>query len=86
MKLKWWGGWACGKQICCTTFLGEFEPVSIKMAKEQSLSLNPSKISGLCGRLMCCLKFEHEVYAKLLENMPSVGTPSIDPQGARNSG
>ncbi|NLW23474.1 MAG: stage 0 sporulation family protein [Tissierellia bacterium] len=71
----------CGKQICCTTFLGEFEPVSIKMAKEQSLSLNPSKISGLCGRLMCCLKFEHEVYAKLLENMPSVGTLVLTPQG-----
>ena len=55
----------CGKTICCGQFLGEFEPVSIKMAKEQSLSLNPTKISGLCGRLMCCLKFEHQVYEEL---------------------
>lgn len=52
----------CGRSMCCATFLGDFEPVSIKMAKEQNLSLNPSKISGICGRLMCCLKFETEVY------------------------
>lgn len=71
----------CGKPVCCTTFLGEFEPVSIKMAKEQSLSLNPTKISGLCGRLMCCLKYEQEVYEKLLEKMPSVGTIVITPEG-----
>lgn len=51
----------CGKALCCATWLGDFEPVSIKMAKEQSLSLNPTKISGICGRLMCCLKYEHEV-------------------------
>lgn len=71
----------CGNPICCTTFLGEFEPVSIKMAKEQSLSLNPTKISGLCGRLMCCLKYEHCIYEELLEKMPDVGTIVITPQG-----
>ena len=71
----------CGKPVCCTQFLGEFEPVSIKMAKEQSLSLNPTKISGLCGRLMCCLKYEHEVYEKLLEKMPQVGTIVETPLG-----
>ncbi|MCF6464344.1 PSP1 domain-containing protein [Clostridium sp. Cult2] len=71
----------CGKPVCCTTFLGEFEPVSIKMAKEQSLSLNPTKISGLCGRLMCCLKYEQEVYEELLERMPTVGTIVITPEG-----
>lgn len=64
----------CGKETCCKQFLGEFEPVSIKMAKEQSLSLNPTKISGLCGRLMCCLKYEQEAYEELLEKMPSIGT------------
>ena len=53
---------SCGRSLCCATFLGEFEPVSIRMAKEQNLSLNPSKISGVCGRLMCCLKYECEVY------------------------
>ncbi|MFZ5944518.1 MAG: PSP1 domain-containing protein [Bacillota bacterium] len=53
---------ACGRVLCCHSFLGEFEPVSIKMAKEQNLSLNPAKISGICGRLMCCLKYENDVY------------------------
>lgn len=71
----------CGRASCCTTFLGEFEPVSIKMAKDQSLSLNPTKISGLCGRLMCCLKYENEVYEKLLEKMPTVGTVVMTPEG-----
>ncbi|NLJ78294.1 MAG: stage 0 sporulation family protein [Tissierellia bacterium] len=71
----------CGKAICCTTFLGEFEPVSIKMAKEQSLSLNPAKISGLCGRLMCCLKYEQEAYEEILKGMPEVGTIAITPKG-----
>ncbi|QQE79385.1 stage 0 sporulation family protein [Alicyclobacillus sp. SO9] len=52
----------CGRLLCCSTWMGEFEPVSIRMAKDQSLSLNPTKISGLCGRLMCCLKFENDVY------------------------
>lgn len=64
----------CGKKVCCAQFLGEFEPVSIKMAKEQSLSLNPTKISGLCGRLMCCLKYEHENYEEVLKKMPEVGS------------
>lgn len=63
----------CGKPFCCGTFLGDFQPVSIKMAKEQGLSLNPTKISGTCGRLMCCLKFEHEAYEDLLRTTPKVG-------------
>lgn len=63
----------CGKPCCCVQFLGDFEPVSIKMAKEQNLSLNPSKISGLCGRLMCCLKYEEEAYEDALSRMPSLG-------------
>ena len=71
----------CGRETCCHRFLGEFEPVSIKMAKDQSLSLNPTKISGLCGRLMCCLKFEHKTYEELLRNMPSVGTIVLTPYG-----
>ena len=52
----------CGRPLCCATFLGDFEPVSIRMAKDQNLSLNPAKISGVCGRLMCCLKYENDVY------------------------
>ncbi len=71
----------CGKTVCCGQFLGEFEPVSIKMAKEQSLSLNPTKISGLCGRLMCCLKYEHSVYEELLKGMPQVGDIVVTPEG-----
>ena len=71
----------CGRVSCCATFLGEFEPVSIKMAKDQDLSLNPSKISGLCGRLMCCLKFENGVYEELIAKMPDVGTIVITPEG-----
>lgn len=63
----------CGRPFCCSTFLGEFQPVSIKMAKEQSLSLNPTKISGTCGRLMCCLKYEQDVYEELLSLTPKVG-------------
>ncbi len=63
----------CGKPFCCSTFLGEFQPVSIKMAKEQGLSLNPTKISGTCGRLMCCLKYEQEAYEDLLKVTPKVG-------------
>jgi cell fate regulator YaaT (PSP1 superfamily) len=64
---------ACGRQLCCTTFLGNFETVSIKMAKEQNISLNPSKISGNCGRLMCCLKYEECVYAEKLKRLPKIG-------------
>lgn len=63
----------CGRQLCCSSFLGEFQPVSIKMAKEQSLSLNPTKISGTCGRLMCCLKYEQDNYEELLKITPKVG-------------
>jgi len=63
----------CGRTLCCATFLPEFQPVSIKMAKDQSLSLNPSKISGICGRLMCCLKYEEETYEELNQGMPGVG-------------
>lgn len=63
----------CGRSLCCNTFLSEFVPVSIKMAKEQNLSLNPSKISGVCGRLMCCLTNEEETYEELNSQLPSVG-------------
>lgn len=63
----------CGRQLCCSSFLGEFQPVSIKMAKEQSLSLNPTKISGTCGRLMCCLKYEQDSYEELLKITPKIG-------------
>ena len=63
----------CGRPLCCSTYLSEFIPVSIKMAKEQNLSLNPTKISGICGRLMCCLKNEQEAYEYLNSNLPNVG-------------
>ena len=63
----------CGQPFCCSRFLGEFQPVSIKMAKEQGLSLNPTKISGTCGRLMCCLKYEQDSYEELLKVTPKVG-------------
>lgn len=63
----------CGRPFCCNSFLGDFQPVSIKMAKEQGLSLNPTKISGTCGRLMCCLKYEQEAYEHLLRVTPKVG-------------
>lgn len=67
------GDGICGRQLCCTTFLPNFETVSIKMAKEQNISLNPSKISGNCGRLMCCLKYEEEAYLDKLKKLPKVG-------------
>ena len=63
----------CGRALCCHTFLSEFAPVSIKMAKEQNLSLNPTKISGVCGRLMCCLKNEEETYEDLNRRLPNTG-------------
>lgn len=63
----------CGRQMCCSSFLGEFYPVSIKMAKEQKLSLNPAKISGICSRLMCCLNYEHEVYEENIKKLPDLG-------------
>lgn len=71
----------CGRPICCGTFLGDFQPVSIKMAKEQSLSLNPSKISGICGRLMCCLKYEQDNYEQTRKTMPRVGKEINTPDG-----
>ena len=71
----------CGKGLCCHTWLPEFEPVSIKMAKVQNLSLNPTKISGVCGRLMCCLKFENNIYAELKKGMPESGERIKTPDG-----
>lgn len=67
------GNGVCGRELCCCTFLSDFEAVSIKMAKEQNISLNPSKISGNCGRLMCCLKYESGVYEDKLKRLPNVG-------------
>ena len=72
----------CGRPICCRTFLGDFTPVSIKMAKEQNLSLNPTKISGLCDRLMCCLKYEQDHYEQTRKRMPRVGREIITPDGS----
>ncbi len=71
----------CGRPFCCASFLGDFHPVSIKMAKEQGLSLNPAKISGACGRLMCCLKYEQNAYDYLLKITPRAGTPVNTPEG-----
>ncbi len=71
----------CGRKFCCSSFLGEFQPVSIKMAKEQSLSLNPTKISGTCGRLMCCLKYEQDCYEELLSITPKIGALVETPEG-----
>ncbi|MBS4179755.1 PSP1 domain-containing protein [Lederbergia citrea] len=71
----------CGRMLCCSTFLGDFEPVSIKMAKDQNLSLNPSKISGLCGRLMCCLKYENDEYEAAKAELPDVGEAIKTPDG-----
>jgi cell fate regulator YaaT (PSP1 superfamily) len=71
----------CGRELCCTTFLQSFCPVTIKMTKEQGLALDPSKISGVCGRLMCCLSYEYETYAELKKNLPKVGKKISTPQG-----
>jgi PSP1 len=71
----------CGREFCCKGYMGEFQPVSIKMAKEQGLSLNPTKISGTCGRLMCCLKNEQNVYEELLKVTPKVGAIVVTPDG-----
>lgn len=71
----------CGRPFCCSSFLGEFQPVSIKMAKEQGLSLSPVKISGTCGRLMCCLKYEQDAYSDLLRKTPKVGAIVNTPDG-----
>ncbi|MDX8363116.1 MULTISPECIES: stage 0 sporulation family protein [Bacillaceae] len=72
----------CGRMLCCSTFLGDFEPVSIKMAKDQNLSLNPTKISGLCGRLMCCLKYENDEYESAKQLLPDIGEKIVTPNGA----
>ncbi|MCA1906672.1 MAG: stage 0 sporulation family protein, partial [Desulfarculus sp.] len=74
---------SCGRELCCASFLKDFEPVSVKMAKEQNLSLNPTKISGLCGRLMCCLTYEYQTYLALKKDLPKVGkrlllTPELE--------
>ena len=71
----------CGETLCCSTFLEEFTPVTIKMAKDQGLALNPSKISGACGRLMCCLQYEHQTYKELSQAMPKIGSNIQTPEG-----
>ena len=75
----------CGRQLCCHTYLSEFAPVSIKMAKEQNLSLNQTKISGVCGRLMCCLKNEQETYEALNKNLPGTGDTVTLPDGLQGT-
>ena len=72
---------SCGQTVCCARFLRNFQPVSIKMAKDQGLSLKPSKISGVCGRLMCCLKYEQNIYSKLLQTSPKIGAFVETPNG-----
>jgi cell fate regulator YaaT (PSP1 superfamily) len=71
----------CGRALCCSSYLGEFQPVSIKMAKEQGLSLNPTKISGTCGRLMCCLKYEQDAYEQIIKRAPKLGALVETPDG-----
>jgi cell fate regulator YaaT (PSP1 superfamily) len=71
----------CGRTLCCSKWLGDFAPVSIKMAKDQNLSLNPTKISGLCGRLMCCLKFEQDSYESAKEQLPEIGSTVVTTLG-----
>ena len=73
---------SCGRDTCCSTFLKDFEPVSIRMAKDQDLPLNPLRISGACGRLLCCLKYEHPLYQEFKESAPAVGEAVDTPEGA----
>lgn len=81
-EAKLFGGFGpCGRQLCCATFLKDFEPVTIKMAKEEGLPLNPPKISGICGRLMCCLNYEYETYKVLSKGLPREGERIHTPQG-----
>jgi cell fate regulator YaaT (PSP1 superfamily) len=81
-EAKFLGGLGiCGRVFCCKSYLGDFQPVSIKMAKEQGLSLNPTKISGTCGRLMCCLKYEQSGYEELMKITPNVGALVKTPNG-----
>ncbi|MCW6008524.1 hypothetical protein K1W54_28870 [Micromonospora sp. CPCC 205371] len=72
---------SCGRDLCCATFLTDFEPVTIRMAKDQDLPLNPLRISGACGRLMCCLKYEHPLYQKFQASAPAIGTRVSTPEG-----
>lgn len=71
----------CGRPLCCSTWLGDFQSVSIKMAKDQNLSLNPTKISGICGRLFCCLNYEHKNYEEMLQVLPNIGSRVKTPEG-----
>ena len=81
-EAKLFGGFgSCGRQLCCVTFLKDFEPVMIKMAKDQGLPLNPPKISGLCGRLMCCLSYEHSCYKELAKGLPKEDERVSIPEG-----
>jgi cell fate regulator YaaT (PSP1 superfamily) len=73
---------SCGRELCCSTFLVDFEPVSVRMAKDQDLPLNPLRISGACGRLMCCLKYEHPLYEEFAAQAPAVGCAVDTPEGA----
>jgi cell fate regulator YaaT (PSP1 superfamily) len=76
------GNGICGESLCCSTFLPEFTPVTIRMAKDQGLALNPSKISGVCGRLMCCLQYEHDLYRKMIKELPKIGKVINTPEGS----
>jgi len=76
------GNGICGESLCCSTFLSEFTPVTIRMAKDQGLALNPSKISGVCGRLMCCLQYEHDLYRKMIKELPKIGKIINTPEGS----
>ncbi len=81
-EAKFFGGFGpCGRQLCCATFLTDFEPVTVKMAKDEGLPLNPPKISGICGRLMCCLNYEYEMYRALAKGLPREGERIHTPQG-----
>jgi cell fate regulator YaaT (PSP1 superfamily) len=71
----------CGRDLCCATFLKDFEPVSVRMAKDQDLPVNPLRIAGACGRLMCCLKYEHPLYQKFREEAPRLGSTVESPEG-----
>jgi cell fate regulator YaaT (PSP1 superfamily) len=71
----------CGRDLCCATFLKDFEPVSVRMAKDQDLPVNPMRIAGACGRLMCCLKYEHPLYQKFHEEAPKIGASVESPEG-----
>ena len=75
------GSGPCGRELCCATFLKDFEPVTVRMAKEQDLPVNPLRISGACGRLMCCLKYEHPLYQEARQRMPGPGTEVSTPEG-----